>query len=74
MEKSYFTPMSFRTLWVPEERGNIADNVKQIIEQNEDRRLLMAMTSEEVGRLISAADLYPFRRKEGEVVTEAHRL
>ena len=52
--------------------GNIADNVKQIIEQNEDRRLLMAMTSE-VGRLISAVDLYPFRRKEGRVY-EAHRL
>ena len=38
-----------------EERGNIANNIKQIIEQI-DRRLLMAMTSEEVGRLISAAD------------------
>ena len=59
--KSYH-PNEPERSWL-EERGNIANNIKQIIEQNEDRRLLMAMTSEEVGRLISAVDLYPFLSK-----------
>ena len=60
MEQTYHSGDPNRS-WL-EERGNIADNVEQIIEQNEDRRLLSMVEARELGELISTTDLFPFRK------------